>query len=145
MPVLETHKIVDEIKQVTIPVMDYRDDFLGFYQYMKQNIDEHQELIQEKLGYIDLIIVEDLYRDYKRSHLTDVAIQTKEREIVDFFIIGDFERNQQIIWELSEVFADFYVEFLWMPVFHDFNYTAIANYPNLLNEKLTKGILIYES
>ena len=145
MPVLETHKIVDEIKQVTIPVTDYRDDFLGFYQCMRKNIDEHQELMQGKLDYIDLIVAEDLYQDYKRSPLTDVVIQTKEREIVDFFIIGNFERNPQIIWELSEVFADFYVEFLWMPVFHAFNYTAIATYPNLLNEKLAKGILIYES
>ncbi|MEA5467566.1 hypothetical protein [Spirulina sp. 06S082] len=145
MPVLETQKIVDEIKQITIPVIDYRDDFLGFYQCMKKNIDEHQDFIQEKLGYIDLIVVEDLYQDYKRSPLTDVVIQTKERDIFNIFVFGDFEKDNQIIWELSEVFSEFVAEFVILPIFTSFPKNLLVMNSGRIIEQVKGGIIIYES
>ncbi|MGK7926493.1 MAG: hypothetical protein AB4290_14840 [Spirulina sp.] len=145
MPVLEIHKILDEIKRVTIPVADYADDFLGFYQYMKKNIDEYQDLIREKLVYVDLIVVEDLYKDYERSPLSNVFIQKKERDIFHVFIFGNFERDNQIIWELSEIFSGFVAEFVILPIFTAFEGKSLMTNRDPIIERVKDGIIIYES
>jgi hypothetical protein len=119
----------------------YPDDFLGFYQKINNSISAEIKRIKQLHG-IDLIIVENLYKDYYRSEVSPhVIIQKHEQETVNIWILGNFEHKNQIVWELSEVFADFYVEFLLMPIFHVFNYNDIK--PDLIQE-FKQGIIVYE-
>lgn len=83
-----------------------------------------------------------MYKDYYRSEVSPhIIIQKHEQETVNIWILGNFEHKNQIVWELSEVFADFYVEFLLMPIFHVFNYNDIK--PDLI-QKFKQGIIVYE-
>ena len=111
MVVLDIDNIRDTIKGVTIPLKSYSDDFLGFHQRINNSISAEINIIKQLHG-IDLIIVENLYKDYYRSEISPhVIIQKHEQETVNIWILGNFEQENQIVWELSEVFADFYVEF----------------------------------
>jgi hypothetical protein len=141
MIVIDIDKIRDTIKELTIPLKSYPDDFLGFYQKINNSISAEINIIKQ-LDRIDLIIVENLYKNYYRSEISPhVIIQKYEQETVNICILGNFEHKNQIIWELSEVFADFYVEFLLMPIFHVFNYADIK--PDLIQE-FQQGIIVYE-
>jgi len=141
MIVIDIDKIRDTIKELTIPLKSYPDDFLGFYQKINNSISAEINIIKQ-LDRIDLIIVENLYKNYYRSEISPhVIIQKHEQETVNICILGNFEHKNQIIWELSEVFADFYVEFLLMPIFHVFNYADIK--PDLIQE-FQQGIIVYE-
>jgi len=141
MIVIDIDKIRDTIKELTIPLKSYPDDFLGFYQKINNSISAEINIIKQ-LDRIDLIIVENLYKNYYRSEISPhVIIQKYEQETVNICILGNFEHKNQIIWELSEVFADFYVEFLLMPIFHVFNYADIK--PDLIQE-FKQGIIVYE-
>jgi hypothetical protein len=141
MIVIDIDKIRDTIKELTIPLKSYHDDFLGFYQRINNSISAEINIIKQLHG-IDLIIVENLYKDYYRSEISPhVIIQKHEQETVNIWILGNFEHENQIVWELSEVFADFYVEFLLMPIFHIFNYNDIK--PDLIQE-FKQGIIVYE-
>lgn len=139
MIVIDIDNIRDTIKELTIPQQSYPDDFLGFYQKINNSISAESKTIKQLHG-IDLIIVENLYRDYYRSEVSPhVIIQKHEQETVNIWILGNFEHKNQIVWELSEVFADFYVEFLLMPIFHVFNYADIK--PDLI-QKFKQGIIL---
>ncbi|GDZ95041.1 hypothetical protein PA905_32220 [Planktothrix agardhii CCAP 1459/11A] len=141
MIVIDIDNIRDKIKELTIPMKSYPDDFLGFYQKINNSISAEIKRIKQLHG-IDLIIVENLYKDYYRSEVSPhVIIQKHEQETVNIWILGNFEHKNQIVWELSEVFADFYVEFLLMPIFHVFNYNDIK--PDLIQE-FKQGIIVYE-
>jgi hypothetical protein len=142
MIVIDIDNIRDTIKGLTIPMESYPDDdFLGFYQMINNSISAEIKTIKQLHG-IDLIIVENLYKDYYRSEVSPhVIIQKHEQETVNIWILGNFEHENQIVWELSEVFADFYVEFLLMPIFHVFNYNDIK--PDLI-QKFKQGIIVYE-
>jgi hypothetical protein len=141
MIVIDIDNIRDTIKELTIPQQSYPDDFLGFYQKINNSISAEIKTIKQLHG-IDLIIVENLYKDYYRSEVSPhVIIQKHEQETVNIWILGNFEHENQIVWELSEVFADFYVEFLLMPIFHVFNYNDIK--PDLI-QKFKQGIIVYE-
>jgi len=141
MIVIDIDKIRDTIKELTIPLKSYPDDFIGFYQKINNSISAEINIIKQLHG-IDLIIVENLYKNYYRSEISPhVIIQKYEQETVNICILGNFEHKNQIIWELSEVFADFYVEFLLMPIFHVFNYADIK--PDLIQE-FKQGIIVYE-
>jgi hypothetical protein len=141
MIVIDIDNIRDKIKELTIPQQSYPDDFLGFYQKINNSISAEIKRIKQLHG-IDLIIVENLYKDYYRSEVSPhVIIQKHEQETVNIWILGNFEHKNQIVWELSEVFADFYVEFLLMPIFHVFNYNDIK--PDLIQE-FKQGIIVYE-
>ena len=139
MIVIDIDNIRDKIKELTIPMKSYPDDFLGFYQKINNSISAEIKRIKQLHG-IDLIIVENLYKDYYRSEVSPhVIIQKHEQETVNIWILGNFEHKNQIVWELSEVFADFYVEFLLMPIFHVFNYADIK--PDLI-QKFKQGIIL---
>ena len=141
MIVIDIDNIRDKIKELTIPQQSHPDDFLGFYQKINNSISAEIKTIKQLHG-IDLIIVENLYKDYYRSEVSPhVIIQKHEQETVNIWILGNFEHKNQIVWELSEVFADFYVEFLLMPIFHVFNYNDIK--PDLIQE-FKQGIIVYE-
>jgi hypothetical protein len=141
MIVIDIDNIRDKIKELTIPMKSYPDDFLGFYQKINNSISAEIKRIKQLHG-SDLIIVENLYKDYYRSEVSPhVIIQKHEQETVNIWILGNFEHKNQIVWELSEVFADFYVEFLLMPIFHVFNYNDIK--PDLIQE-FKQGIIVYE-
>jgi hypothetical protein len=141
MIVIDIDNIRDTIKELTIPQQSYPDDFLGFYQKINNSISAEIKTIKQLHG-IDLIIVENLYKDYYRSEVSPhIIIQKHEQETVNIWILGNFEHENQIVWELSEVFADFYVEFLLMPIFHVFNYNDIK--PDLI-QKFKQGIIVYE-
>ncbi|MBD2481458.1 hypothetical protein [Planktothrix sp. FACHB-1365] len=141
MVVLDIENIKDTIKGLTIPLKSYSDDFLGFYQRINNSISAEINIIKQLDG-IDLIIIENLYKDYSRSEISPhVIIQKHEQETINIWILGNFEPENQIVWELSEVFADFYVEFLLMPIFNVFNYADLK--PELIQE-LKQGIIVYE-
>lgn len=139
MIVIDIDNIRDKIKELTIPMKSYPDDFLGFYQKINNSISAESKTIKQLHG-IDLIIVENFYKNYYRSEVSPhVIIQKHEQETVNIWILGNFEHKNQIVWELSEVFADFYVEFLLMPIFHVFNYADIK--PDLI-QKFKQGIIL---
>lgn len=144
MVVIDAKNIRDTIKGLTSPLPSYNDDFLGFYQVIANCISAEKERIKE-LDEVDIIIVENLYKNYHRSEVSqNIIIQKQERETINIFIVGDWETENQIIWELSEIFADFYVEFLFMPIFHTFNYRVLAELKSDVMQKVQEGIIVYE-
>jgi hypothetical protein len=143
MVVIEAENIRDTIKGLTIHLPSYPDDFLGFYQVIANCISAEKEKIKELD--VDLIVVENLYKDYHRSEVSqNIIIQKKERETINILILGDLEPEHQIVWKFSEVFADFYVEFLLLPIFHTFNYRVLAAIKSDVIQKFKEGIIVYE-
>lgn len=144
MVVIDAENIRDTIKALTSPLPSYHDDFLGFYQVITNCISAEKKRIQQ-LDKIDIILVENLYKDYHHSEVSqNIIIQKQERETINIFIVGDWETENKIIWELSEIFADFYVEFLLMPIFHTFNYRVLAELQSDVMQKFKEGIIVYE-
>jgi len=143
MVVIDAENIRNTIKGLTSPLPSYHDDFLGFYQVIANCISAEKEKIKELD--VDLIIVENLYKDYHRSEVSqNIIIQKQERETINILIFGDWETENKIIWELSEILADFYVEFLLMPIFHTFNYRVLAELKSDVMPKVQEGIIVYE-
>jgi hypothetical protein len=76
MIVIDIDKIRDTIKELTIPLKSYPDDFLGFYQKINNSISAEINIIKQ-LDRIDLIIVENLYKNYYRSEISPHVIIQK--------------------------------------------------------------------
>lgn len=95
---IDIENIRDTIKGLTIPLKSYPDDFLGFYQRINNSIFAEINIIKQLQG-IDLIIVENLYKNYYRSEISPhVIIQKHEQETANIWILGNFEPENQIIW-----------------------------------------------
>ena len=99
------------INQMAIDVERDIDDFLGGYKLISHGIREKINSVEE-LKSVDFILVENFYKNYQRQGHNNTAVLTKPQDSINVFILGNFERDFPIIWEVSEIFADFYLEFL---------------------------------
>ncbi|MBC6424811.1 MAG: hypothetical protein GDA38_27645 [Hormoscilla sp. SP12CHS1] len=144
MAVIDKDKIIETIQAITSDVESYVDDFLGIYQFIRRSIAEQGDRI-EKLSSVDLIAIEDLYQDYEKLEHHNLVLQKKEREIVNIFIFGDFQEDYQITWELSEVLAYFYVEYLILPIINNVSYQEFQARPTIFTEQLKHGVRLYEA
>jgi hypothetical protein len=147
MAVVEAEKIIDNIRGLAIPIESYPDDFLGAYKLIADSIAAGKERLK-KLDSLDLIVVEDLYTDYERLEPINnypIVVKNKNRETLNIFIFGNFEREFPVVQELSEIFADFYIEFLLLPLFKIINYELLPSKLRSIKQKLKNGVVVYES
>lgn len=147
MAVTSVENIIDNIKGLAIPIASYPDDFLGAYKLITDSLAAAKERLK-KLDTLDLIIVEDLYQDYERLEPINnypIVVKNKNRETLTIFILGKFERDFPVVQELSEIFADFYIEFLLLPIFKIIDYELLPSKFRYLKHKLKNGVLVYES
>jgi hypothetical protein len=147
MAVKDVENIIDKIRGLAIPIESYPDDFLGAYKLITDSLTAGQERLK-KLENLDLIIVEDLYKDYERLEPINnypIVVKNKNRETLTVFIFGKFDREFPVVQELSEIFADFYIEFLLLPLFKIIDYELLPSKLRSLKHKLKNGVLVYES
>lgn len=144
MTVIEQDKILEAINEVTRNIDFDKKDFLGFYKFIINSISQERERI-EKLGSIDLIVVENLYNDYEQLEHHNLVLQKRECEVVQVFIFGYFEQDTQITWEISEIFADFFVEYLVMPILNNISYDKFQTMPSYFLEHIKDGVRVYEA
>lgn len=147
MAVKDVENIIDNIRGLAIPIESYPDDFLGAYKLITDSLTAGKERLK-KLENLDLIIVEDLYKDYERLEPINnyhIVVKNKNRETLTIFILGKFDREFPVVQELSEIFADFYIEFLLLPLFKIIDYELLPSKLRSLKHKLKNGVLVYES
>ncbi|MGL6338949.1 MAG: hypothetical protein ACRC80_07395 [Waterburya sp.] len=145
MAVIEAQKIIEKIEEVAIDIdSSYEQDFLGFYKFIANSISQEKERI-EKLKSVHLIVVENLYKDYQQLEHHNLVLQKREREVVQIFIFGDFEEDNEITWEMSEIFADFFVEYLLIPILNNINYDRFQARPSYFLEYIKDGVIVYEA
>jgi hypothetical protein len=147
MAVKDAENIIDNIRGLAIPIESYPDDFLGAYKLINDSLTAGKERLK-KLENLDLIIVEDLYKDYERLEPINnypIVVKNKNRETLTIFILGKFDREFPVVQELSEIFADFYIEFLLLPLFKIIDYELLPSKLRSLKHKLKNGVLVYES
>jgi hypothetical protein len=143
MTVIDRDKILEAINEVTRDIDFDEKDFLGFYKFIINSISQERERI-EKLGSVDLIVVENLYNDYEQLNYHNLVLQKREREVVKVFIFGYFQEDTQITWEMSEIFADFFVEYLVMPILNNISYDKFQAMPSYFLEQIKDGARVYE-
>lgn len=147
MAVKDVENIIDNIRGLAIPIESYPDDFLGAYKLITDSLKAGKERLK-KLENLDLIIVEDLYKDYERLEPINnypIVVKNKNRETLTVFILGKFDREFPVVQELSEIFANFYIEFLLLPIFKIIDYELLPSKLRSLKHKLKNGVLVYES
>lgn len=144
MAVVEADKIIESIKEVASDIPSDEQDFLGFYKFIANSISQEKERI-EKLKSVDLIVVENLYNDYEKLDRHNLVLQKREREVVQIFIFGDFEQDAEITWEMSEIFADFFVEYLLIPILNNISYDRFQGMPSYFLEHIKDGVIMYEA
>ncbi|NJS11052.1 MAG: hypothetical protein HC789_12095 [Microcoleus sp. CSU_2_2] len=144
MAVIEAEKIIDNIKEVAIDTPSDEQDFLGFYKFIANSISQEKERI-EKLKSVDLIVVENLYNDYEQLDRHNLVLQKREREVVQVFIFGDFEQDTEITWEMSEIFADFFIEYLLIPILNNISYDRFQEMPSYFLEHIKDSVIVYEA
>ena len=143
MKIIDRAKIIDRIESVTVNIKSYEDDFLGFYQFISKSIANKQDTLPRTS--IELIVVENLYEDFERMEIANAVVQKKEREVVNFFIFGDFEEDLEITQSASEILAEFYVEYLILPIINNVNYQEFESKSNYFLEQIKNGVIVYEA
>jgi hypothetical protein len=144
MVATQQHEITNKIKEITININDYQYDFLGLYKFITHSIAQGKERI-EKLGSVDLIIIEDLSLNYERVESSNLILQKKEQTIINVYVFGNFKEETEITWELSEILGDFYVEYLLLPIIHNINYQEFDERIDELMELIKNGVIVYEA
>jgi hypothetical protein len=144
MAVQNADKVIEAVKQVTQDINSYEQDFMGFYKFIANSIFQARERL-EKLQSIDLIAIENLYQDYEKLEDHNLVLQKREREVVQVFIFGDFEQDAEITWEMSEILADFFVEYLILPILNNVSYDKFQAMPSYFLEHIKDGAIVYES
>ncbi|GBF82751.1 hypothetical protein [Aphanothece sacrum] len=142
MTVIDKISIIESIKNQIID-KNSLDDFLGFYQFLNISLIQNRENL--KTLPIDLIIVENIYNDYDKLDNHSIILQKKEREVIHVLIFGDFTEDSEITYQLSEIFADFLVEFLIIPILNNINYTEFEQRQNDILKNINNSIIVYES
>ena len=131
------------INQMALDVERDIDDFLGVYKLISHGIRENINSVEE-LKSVDFILVENFYKNYQRQGHNNTAVLTKPQDSINVFILGNFERDFPIIWEVSEIFADFYLEFLVLPVIQTINYDLFLEKSPRFTKMLKNYVLIYD-
>ncbi|MCU0545964.1 MAG: hypothetical protein MUE44_28000 [Oscillatoriaceae cyanobacterium Prado104] len=144
MAVQNADKVIEAVKQVTQDINSYEQDFLGFYKFIANSISQARERL-EKLQSLDLIAIENLYQDYEQLEGHNLVLQKREREVVQVFIFGDFEQDAEITWEMSEILADFFVEYLIVPILNNVSYDKFQAMPSYFLEHIKDGVIVYEA
>jgi hypothetical protein len=144
MAVQKADRVIEAVKQVTQDINSYEQDFLGFYKFIANSIFQERERLK-KLQSVDLIVIEDLYKDYEQLERQNLVLQKREREVVQVFILGDFEGDTEITWEMSEILADFFVEYLVMPILNNISYDKFEAMPSYFLEYIKDGVRVYEA
>ncbi|MBP0017343.1 MAG: hypothetical protein J7647_07270 [Cyanobacteria bacterium SBLK] len=143
MIVKERNRIFDTVKQFTISFSEYERDILGIYRFITDSIEKERERI-ENLQEIDTIIVESLEEDCDR--LSDnIIVLNQERKIVRVFVCGDFTEDSEITLTLSEILADFYVEYLLLPILNNVSYQYFETRQDYFIEQMRNGVRVYEA
>lgn len=119
------------------------DDFLGVYKLISDSIQQNLTSL-ENLTAVDFILVESFYKNYEHQGYNNTAILRKSQDSINVFVLGNFERDFPIIWEVSEIFADFYLEFLVLPVIQTINYELFLDKYRHYIKTLKNYVLVYD-
>jgi hypothetical protein len=129
--------------RVAINVERDVDDFLGVYELITNSLRQNITSLEE-LKSVDFILVENFYKNYERQGHNNTAVLRNPPDSINVLVLGNFDRDFPIIWEVSEIFADFYLEFLVLPVIQTMNYDLFLEKTPHFTKMLKNYVLIYD-
>ena len=131
------------INRVTVDVERGVDDFLGVYKLIADSLQENITSLEE-LKSVDFILVENFYKNYERQGHNNTPVLTKPQNSINVFILGNFEKDFSVIWEASEIFADFYLEFLVLAVLQTISYELFLEKSLKFTKKIKNYVIVYD-
>lgn len=131
------------INRVAVDVERGVDDFLGVYELIANSLRENITSLEE-LKSVDFILVENFYKNYERQGYNNTPVLTKDQNSINVFILGNFEKDFSVIWEASEIFADFYLEFLVLPVLQIISYELFLEKSLEFTKKIKNYVIVYD-
>jgi hypothetical protein len=127
-------ELIDYIKNVTKPVEEIEDNFIGIFKWLSSEIYEGKAAL--KANSIQFIVAKILTRKGQ-------TLDLRKREYFNIYVIGDFRKSFTPVIRVAEAFANFYIEMGVMPNIIPLPKSILLENKDLLN-KLNNGVLLYE-
>lgn len=131
------------INRVAVDLERGVDDFLGVYKLIADSLQENITSLEE-LKSVDFILVENFYKNYERQGHNNTAVLRKSQDSINVFVLGNFERDFPIIWEVSKIFADFYLEFLVLPIITTISHELFSEKYRNYTKKIKNYVIVYD-
>lgn len=131
------------INRVAINVECDVDDFLGVYNLISEGLRQNITSLEE-LKSVDFILVENFYKNYQRQGYNNTPVLTKPQDSINVLVLGNFDKDFPIIWEVSEIFADFYLEFLVLPIIKTVSHELFLEKSRSYTKKIKNYVIVYD-
>ncbi|WP_009632295.1 hypothetical protein [Synechocystis sp. PCC 7509] len=119
------------------------DDFLGAYKLISDSLRQNITNLEE-LKSVDFILVENFYKNYQRQGYNNTLVLTKPQDSINVLVLGNFDRDFPIIWEVSKIFADFYLEFLILPIITTISHELFLEKSRSYTKKIQNYVIVYD-